>query len=58
MSRRTRFSVEEKYEAVKKCLQGEISITSMSKQLGIQFETVKTWIVRWEHDGSMMGYRA
>lgn len=51
MSKRTRFSVEEKYEAVKKCLQGEISITSMSKQLGIQFETVKTWIVRWEHDG-------
>lgn len=51
MSKRTRFSVEEKHTAVKKCLQGEISINSMAKQLGVGFQTIRNWIRKWELDG-------
>lgn len=51
MSKRTRFSVEEKHIAVKKCKEGELSIHAMSKELGIDFGTVKTWIRKWEQNG-------
>ncbi|WP_430535746.1 helix-turn-helix domain-containing protein [Listeria rocourtiae] len=51
MSKRTHFSVEEKYTAVKQCKEGTSSISGMSKDLGISFGAIKTWIRKWEQHG-------
>lgn len=52
MSRKEKLSLEEKMEIVRRWHRGEISISAASSKAGVDRETVRRWIMRYEAEGA------
>lgn len=52
MPHKQKIAVEEKIKVVRECLSNEISINAASQKVGVDYETVKSWVRIYEHEGS------
>lgn len=52
MPREQKISPEEKVELVRRCLEGEASISSSAREKGVCFATIKRWIAQYEMEGA------
>ena len=53
MSKNRRIKSEEKIKIAQKCIEGKISITEASKQMGVGKTTVREWIAKYQAEGSL-----
>ena len=53
MSKNRRIKSEEKIKIAQKCIEGKISITEVSKQMGVGKTTVREWIAKYQAEGSL-----
>ena len=53
MPKKTKYSVEEKAEAVLACIDGKCSVSSMAKRMGVDNETIRDWIGLYTSEGSI-----
>ena len=53
MSKNRRIKSEEKIKIAQKCIEGKISITEVSKQMGVGKTTVQEWIAKYQAEGSL-----
>ena len=53
MSKNRRIKSEEKIEIAQKCIEGKVSITEVSKQIGVGRTTVREWVAKYQSEGSL-----
>ena len=53
MPKKTKYSVEEKVEAVLACIEGKSSQSSMAKKMGVDEATIRDWIGLYKSEGSL-----
>ena len=53
MSKNRRIKAEEKIEIAQKCIEGKVSITEVSKQIGVGRTTVREWVAKYQSEGSL-----
>lgn len=53
MPRRSRVTSEEKIQIARDCIEGRISQTEASRRLGIDRTSIRSWIARYEAEGSL-----
>ena len=53
MPKKTKYSAEEKAEAVLACIDGKCSVSSMAKRMGVDNETIRDWIGLYTSEGSI-----
>ena len=53
MPKKTKYSAEEKVEAVLACIDGKCSVSSMAKSMGVDNETMRDWIDVFKAEGSI-----
>ena len=53
MPKKTKYSVEEKVEAVLACIEGKSSQSSMAKEMGVDEATIRDWIGLYKSEGSL-----
>lgn len=51
MSRKEKKRAEEKVEIARRCLKGEISVSAAGQEAGVDRETVRQWMARYETEG-------
>lgn len=51
MSKSRKISKEEKFAIVKRCLSGEIGVREAGRQIGVNQQSVRSWINRYEAEG-------
>lgn len=52
MSGKRKVRIEQVVEIAKRCSQGEFSINSISRKLGLNYETVREWVLLYESHGT------
>ena len=52
MPQKQKISAEEKVKLVLECLDNKISVQEAARRVGVDFETVKTWISVYENEGA------
>lgn len=53
MSKNRRIKTEEKIKIAQKCIEGKVSITEVSKQIGVGRTTVREWVAKYQSEGSL-----
>ena len=53
MSKNRRIKTEEKIKISQKCIEGKVSITEVSKQIGVGRTTVREWVAKYQSEGSL-----
>ena len=53
MTKNRRIKTEEKIKIAQKCIEGKVSITEVSKQIGVGRTTVREWVAKYQSEGSL-----